>query len=125
LAFPLYDDEDAMNGIVLRLLLDSGADCLTTNQAGNVGMPDDQQLAFATAEGRAIVTYNRRDFQRLHGQWANAGRPHAGIIILTNQRFPASVLHAKLQRERDSTQMVNAILYLSPSLDGLETPGVE
>jgi hypothetical protein len=43
--------------------------------------PDEDQLAFAAAEGRAILTYNVRDFAPLHGQWLATGRPHAGVIV--------------------------------------------
>ena len=36
-------------------------------------------LAFAVTLGRAVLTYNRRHFKRLH----RTAQPHAGIIICT------------------------------------------
>jgi hypothetical protein len=42
---------------------------------------DEQQLGFATQEGRVFLTHNRRDFRRLHRQWTEAGHQHSGIII--------------------------------------------
>lgn len=59
----------------------AGHDVLTSLEAGNAnrGVPDDQVLAFATAQSRAVLTLNRRDFVRLHRQ----GVVHAGIIACT------------------------------------------
>jgi predicted nuclease of predicted toxin-antitoxin system len=56
-----------------------GHNVLTSRDAGNAnqGVPDEQVLAFAIAQNRAVVTQNRRHFVRLHKRNAN----HAGIII--------------------------------------------
>ena len=56
-----------------------GHDVLTTPDADKAGTaePDQAVLAFATAEGRALLTLNRRHFVKLHGQTPN----HAGIIV--------------------------------------------
>ncbi len=53
-------------------------DVLTIQETGRAGkaMPDEQVLAFASGEGRALLTLNRRHFVRLHNQ----GAAHAGII---------------------------------------------
>src|SRR5947208_2312914 len=59
----------------------SGYDVLTTEEAGLDTATDEEQLAFATGEGRAILTFNIRDFAPLHRQWLAAGRSHAGIIV--------------------------------------------
>src|SRR3954471_22503753 len=70
--------------IMARLAVDlrgHGYDVLTTEEAGLDTAPDEEQLAFATAEGRAILTYNIRDFATLHEACVVAGRPHAGIIV--------------------------------------------
>jgi predicted nuclease of predicted toxin-antitoxin system len=58
-----------------------GYDVRTTEEAVLDTASDDEQLAFATAEGRAILTYNIRDFAPLHDECVAAGRPHAGIIV--------------------------------------------
>jgi predicted nuclease of predicted toxin-antitoxin system len=55
-----------------------GYDVRTTEEAGMDTASDEDQLAFATADRRAILTYNIRDFAPLHEQWLAAGRPHAG-----------------------------------------------
>jgi predicted nuclease of predicted toxin-antitoxin system len=56
-------------------------DVLTTENAGLDTAADEEQLSFATALGRAILTFNIRDFAPLHQRWSAAGRPHAGIIV--------------------------------------------
>ena len=55
-----------------------GHDVLTTLEAGCSGqaIADDEVLAFATQEGRVLLTLNRRDFIKLH-----PGQNHAGIIV--------------------------------------------
>ncbi len=57
----LYLDEN-IPVVLCTGLAAHGVDSLTTQQAGNLGLSDVQQLAFATTEGRALVTFNRKDF---------------------------------------------------------------
>ena len=49
-------------------LLRRGYDVLRTEEAGLDTATDEQRLAFATGEGRAILTLNIRDFASLHSQ---------------------------------------------------------
>lgn len=58
-----------------------GYDVLRTEDAGNDTASDEEQLAFAAAENRAILTYNIRDFAPLHEAWQADVRLHAGIIV--------------------------------------------
>lgn len=51
-----------------------GVDVLTAQAAGRTGLPDDEQLAFATEQGRVMVTMDA-DFLIL----ASQGLHHAGI----------------------------------------------
>jgi predicted nuclease of predicted toxin-antitoxin system len=70
--------------IKLRLaddLRERGFDVLTTGQATMDTASDEQQLAFATEQDRAILTFNIRDFAPLHKQWLATGRNHAGIVV--------------------------------------------
>lgn len=41
---------------------------------------DEEQLVFAAAQGRVLVTYNRRDYQELDARWRERGKAHFGII---------------------------------------------
>ncbi len=77
----LYSNENVPRRVVeeLRLL---GHDVLTSFEAGraNQKIPDDQVLAFATEQRRAVLTLNRLDFIRLRRDTQGA---HAGIIVCT------------------------------------------
>ena len=55
-----------------------GHDVLTSMETGkaNLRIPDDAALAYATSLGRAVITYNRRDFMELHRQSPD----HAGMM---------------------------------------------
>ncbi len=75
----LYADENFAYAVVERLRL-LGHDVLTVQEAGQRGSTDAQVLAYATAAGRAVLTFNRQDFIRLHSQVS----PHRGIIVCTS-----------------------------------------
>ena len=53
-----------------------------------VGLPDDQILAYATTEGRALVTANIRDFVPLDTRYRIADQAHAGLILVSTKTFP-------------------------------------
>src|SRR6266581_5488259 len=53
-----------------------------------VALPDEQVLAYATAEGRALVTANNKDFVPLDGRYRAAGQSHAGLILVSTKTFP-------------------------------------
>ena len=80
LSLRLYLDRHVMTRLADDLAR-RGYDCLTTQQAGKDTVSDEEQLAFAAANSRAIVTYNIRDFAPLHEQWLATRRQHAGIIV--------------------------------------------
>lgn len=84
----LYLDEDVRHDL-LRAVRAQGVDVLSAGEAGRRGYSDPEQLAFATAEGRVIVSRNVRDYAILHRQAIEAGQPHAGIVAITRQRFAA------------------------------------
>jgi hypothetical protein len=64
----LYADENFPRQIVVELRR-LGHDVLTTQETGKAGLsiPDEAILAFAAADGRAVLSLNRRHFVRLHG----------------------------------------------------------
>ena len=74
----LYSNENVPLGLVLKLR-ELGYDVLTTHEAlqANRRVPDDEVLSFATEQLRAMLTFNRRDFQKLHLQTRGA---QAGIV---------------------------------------------
>lgn len=76
----LYFDEDTEVEIPLRLA-GRGWDVNWAQEAGTLRYSDQDQIALAVSQRRAIVTHNRRDFERLHAEYLDTGRTHYGIII--------------------------------------------
>jgi Domain of unknown function (DUF5615) len=74
----LYADENFPLPVVqeLRRL---GHDVLTAQQDGRQATPDPDVLIRAHALGRAVLTHNRRHFERLHRQSAD----HSGMVSAT------------------------------------------
>lgn len=62
-----------------------GHDVVTTEESGlsNRGIPDSDVLEYAMRVRRAVVTFNRRDFVRLHN--ARSGK-HSGIVVCSEDR---------------------------------------
>jgi predicted nuclease of predicted toxin-antitoxin system len=52
------------------------------------GTPDEDLLAWARTENRALVTDNQRDFIPIHHRCIADGQHHKGLILTTNRRFP-------------------------------------
>jgi predicted nuclease of predicted toxin-antitoxin system len=90
--------------IALRAL---GHDVLTVQEAGNANqkIPDEEVLAFATANDRAVLTI-RYDFIRLHKQSCN----HAGIIACSEntnfERLAEKIHEAVSQLDRLNEQLI-------------------
>ncbi len=97
----LYSDEQFPR-LVSELLRTMGHDVLTVQEAGNanLGIPDNEVLAFAVSNNRAVMTLNRQDFVQLHRLNPN----HAGIIIITND----------MDRSRMATRINEAITVSEP-----------
>ena len=64
---------------VVQALRGLGHDVLTAAEAGNANqaIPDEEVLAFAIRERRAVITLNRSEFIVIH----NHTPDHAGIIV--------------------------------------------
>ena len=58
----LYVDED-VDVLVADLIRARGFQALTTEEAGRKKKSDEEQLAFAASQQRALVTHNRTDFE--------------------------------------------------------------
>ena len=51
-----------------------------------LGSSDRSILEIASAEGRAVITNNIKDFRPLAAEWLAHGRVHAGLILLPSTR---------------------------------------
>jgi hypothetical protein len=73
-----YADENFDYPVTERLRV-LGHDVLTVQEAGEQGGDDARVLAYATSLDRIVLTFDRRDFQRLH----RTNPAHAGIVSCT------------------------------------------
>jgi len=78
----LIDAQLSGRRIARPLLLD-GHDVLALSDRPDLdGLADPGVLALAVAEDRILVTRNSRDFSPLLREWAEAGRAHAGCVLI-------------------------------------------
>ena len=99
----IYIDEDAMDSDLVTALRPRGVTVITALDAGLAGKPDDEQLAFAAEHGCVLFTFNVSDFYRLHTEWADTGRQHAGMILAPQQRFSVGEQLRRILRLRTTT----------------------
>lgn len=76
-----YLDED-ISPKVSVILRKKGMDAVSAHETGMLEASDEEQLAFAAADGRAMVTRNRDDFIILTVQFFEDLKPHKGLIIV-------------------------------------------
>lgn len=53
-----------------------------------IGLPDAALWEAAQTDRRVVVTENVVDFVPLHSEYARTDRPHAGLVLTTNAKFP-------------------------------------
>ena len=112
MSFPLYLDAD-VHPVVARILRARGFDLLSTEEAGRLQAADREQLDFAVAHGRTIVTFNVADFVREARVYAHESRDHRGIIV--SDQLEVGELVRRLTRvlgRYSAADMVNRFVWL-------------
>jgi hypothetical protein len=112
----LYLDEDAMDSDLVSALRLRGEDVTTVRDERRQGQTDEQQLRFAAEQGRAIYTFNQKDFVALHSTFLQQGLSHAGIIIAPKARYSVGEQMRRLIHLVDTlsaNEMVDRIEFLS------------
>jgi Domain of unknown function (DUF5615) len=90
----VYLDED-VHPFVAHALRLRGWGAATTFQLGRQQCTDADQIPYATQNGYSILTYNVRDFPRLHHEILAGGGNHSGILVAT-QDDPRRTIRALL-----------------------------
>ncbi len=73
-----------------------GFDVTSTLELGMVEAGDDEQLACAASNQRALVTFNHKDFAIRHARFLAEGKEHWGIVLSTEETV--GVLRRRLLR---------------------------
>ena len=76
----LYLDED-VSILIADLMRARGFVASTTQESGQSGSSDIEQLEYAIGQRKTLLTHNRADFEYLVQQYFSTGRTHYGIII--------------------------------------------
>jgi len=50
-------------------------------------LADEELLRHAAAEGRALVSEDAKDLDRIVRHWAASGEHHAGVVLTSSRRF--------------------------------------
>jgi type II secretory pathway component PulK len=110
----LYLDEN-MDPALAHALRKRGFDVIHTQEAGRSGrgIPDEAQLQFAAAQGRAIVTFNLVEFKQLAVRWLQEGREHWGIIVSPQRSFRETQRRLiRLLNDNEAEDLKNQLRYL-------------
>lgn len=91
----LYTDADVTPKLA-RLLRERDFDAISAHEVDNAELADSEHLAYATSQGRAILTYNSKDYASLFDQYWWAGREHYGIIV--SEQLPIGELLRRVLR---------------------------
>ena len=76
-----YLDED-ISYRVARIARDANMDIRSTRDYGRDGTSDEDQLRFATHEGRCLITRNYRDFDGIARRQLAEGGTHADVLFV-------------------------------------------
>ena len=114
----LYLDEDAMDWDLIRALRLRGIDVVNVQEVGTQGSSDNEQLDWATSQGRVIYSHNISDFCRLHSQYLESGRNHAGIALIPQNTTIGDQVRAIVAfvSQRTSENIQNECIFLSQFL---------
>jgi hypothetical protein len=96
-----------MDGDLVAALRYRGVTVSTALDAGLIGRPDDEQLAFAAEHACVLYTFNVSDFYRLHTVWTAAEREHAGIILAPQRRYSVGEQLSRILRLRAANSAEN------------------
>jgi hypothetical protein len=115
-----YLDEDTINAALVKALRNANLNVVTVADAGRLGYPDEEQLIWATEQGRVIYSFNIGDFCRLHRDFIVQERNHAGIVLASQQQYSiGQQLRGllKLAADNSSEEMVNQLMFLSAYIE--------
>jgi predicted nuclease of predicted toxin-antitoxin system len=103
LSLRLLIDEDSQAKRLVKLLRSANHDVLTAAEAGLNGQPDNVVLDYAIHKNRTLLTFNCRDFQKLHSINSN----HSGILAVYRD--------AQFSKNMDFQTIVKAIANIEAS----------
>jgi uncharacterized membrane protein YgaE (UPF0421/DUF939 family) len=108
----LYLDEDA-DVLIADLLRARGFKVTTTQEAGKLGNSDEEQLAYAVEQQKALFTHNRIDFERMAEEYFAMSKEHYGIIIgVRRQPYEIARRLLAILNNLTANEMKNQLRYI-------------
>ncbi len=108
----LYTDED-VHGEIAPQIRARGYDALSAFEADKTGIEDEEQLKFAVAQGRTILTHNMGDFEHLHKLYREKNKEHFGIIVAPQWEIGVIIKRVlNMLDQVDADQMRNQYYHL-------------
>lgn len=100
---------------LVGLLKDAELDVLTINDLGkdDQSFPDTGVLALAHLLGRAVITFDRRDYSELHRQ----GVTHSGIILCKHNMPMHMLAHKIIELAQSSEDISNTLVRIIQNSD--------
>ena len=112
----LYFDEDSMWQALVTALRARGIDVQTALEAMMIERPDEDHLAYATAQGRVLCSFNVGDFYRLHTYYMTQHQSHAGMVLARQQQYAVGEYMRRVLRlmaHLTAAEMHNRVEFLS------------
>jgi hypothetical protein len=105
--------------VIAEQLRQRGYDVVSVQEMDRRTRSDAEQLAFATEQQRAFVTYNVTHFEQLMIDWFEAGQSHYGVIFIKEETIRRNdfgglirALMALLDQYPADEALVNGCLFL-------------
>jgi hypothetical protein len=81
--------DEQISGKVAERLRDRGHDVIAATADPSLrGLSDPDLFEVAQRQARALITYNRADFEAIVREYAETNREHHGLAIVHPTRFP-------------------------------------
>jgi hypothetical protein len=112
----VYFDEDSMWQAMVTALRARSIDVQTALEAMMIARTDEDHLAFATAQGRVLCSFNVGDFYRLHTRYMAQHQSHTGLVLARQQQYSVGEYMRRLLRlmaHLTAEEMHNRVEFLS------------
>ncbi len=112
-AIRLYLDED-VRPLLAEVLRQRGYDAVSAVEERSIQVPDPVHFDRAAGEGRALLTFNLRDFSPLATAAMEQGRPFTGLIVSEQIAFGELLRRTlRLLGSRQAEEIANQIVWLN------------
>ena len=101
MSLSLFVDEDSQDKILVARLKAAGHNVVTASDAGLLGRPDNEVLAYSVETNSIVLTRNCEDFCSEAAMLKASGRHHHGILLRYEENDPS--------RDMNYNEIVNAI----------------